>query len=579
MLNNVLDIDMESMKVSIRSARGAIVLFDFQAAFPSLAHEYLWTTLSVWGVPHPLLNMLKCFYVNNNHIIKVKGAQFKSLTSKSGIRQGCPVSPLLFAAVVDLLLRRLTTCFPTALTRAFADDIGMVLDNFDQAADALMKEFREFGQISGLHLGMPKTLIIPLWQFNHRGFHSHLRDMFPEWASAQIQSCGKYLGVQVGPGRGDKSWDAALEKYEKRAEVWSRLPVGLLKSIQHYRYFVFSVLSFMMQVEEVPERALALEIAALRRFAPGPGNWIRPKDMFNLIDLFRFPSSFPSLRSAAIASKMRRIAHEAPDVVKRAREFNNFLVMNWQRPFPRGWYNRCHALVLLRASDAAEVRGVTKTSILASLSRSAPEPARERAAYLKKHFQKEAYKQLHSKGTDKVDVEDRLRAKLKRWKLTMVPRHSAERAKRLFQRLSALVPPRVMASMIRTLCNGWCTRRQFQEVGSCVFACRASASDAIEHYAFCPMFRSLLERLHLPAMQTLVEFFLLEHRLWSDARLGVAAVAIHALYTSFNYYRLNMGPRGEDCVEFMLRSCYHAVRTHARSAAFLATALSNTSMQ
>ena len=41
MLKNMVDIDYEAMTISLRRPQGALILFDFQAAFPSLAHDEL----------------------------------------------------------------------------------------------------------------------------------------------------------------------------------------------------------------------------------------------------------------------------------------------------------------------------------------------------------------------------------------------------------------------------------------------------------------------------------------------------------------------------------------------------------
>merc|ERR1712110_647773 len=130
--------------------------------------------------------------MGNAHMIKVKGKRFPSIVTKSGIRQGCPLSPLIFAAVVDVLLRRLAVVFPGDPIKAFADDIGMVVHNFDKVADRLAVEFLEFGRISNLHLGMPKTVVIPPWKFNRASFHGHLRETFPFWSQAQIEDCSNY---------------------------------------------------------------------------------------------------------------------------------------------------------------------------------------------------------------------------------------------------------------------------------------------------------------------------------------------------------------------------------------------------
>ena len=57
MAANILDVDLEAMRVSLQRANGGIVLFDFNAAFPSLSHKYIHTTLQAIGVPPDALNI------------------------------------------------------------------------------------------------------------------------------------------------------------------------------------------------------------------------------------------------------------------------------------------------------------------------------------------------------------------------------------------------------------------------------------------------------------------------------------------------------------------------------------------
>ena len=40
MLNNILDIDYHAMTVSLKHDKGALLLFDFKAAFPSVSHDF-----------------------------------------------------------------------------------------------------------------------------------------------------------------------------------------------------------------------------------------------------------------------------------------------------------------------------------------------------------------------------------------------------------------------------------------------------------------------------------------------------------------------------------------------------------
>ena len=151
----------------------------------------------------------------------------------------------------------------------------MILTDFHSQAGGDMRLFRVFAAISGLRLSMPKTVVIPLWKYNFQSFSSFLKDTLPEWHRAQIANHGKYLGIMTGPGRSVLSWHAPTAKFEKRGELWSPLPVGIFRGCQNYRTFVVSVLGFHMQLEDEPTKLFEKEVAVLRKFNPGPGNWFK----------------------------------------------------------------------------------------------------------------------------------------------------------------------------------------------------------------------------------------------------------------------------------------------------------------
>ena len=55
--------------------------------------------------------------------------------------------------------------------------------------------------------------------------------------------------------------------------------------------------------------------------------------------------------------------------------------------------------------------------------------------------------------------------------------------------VSAILPPFVMASVLRSVCNAWTTSRMFRdEHPHCRFGCQAVGGDDIRHYPYCPAF-------------------------------------------------------------------------------------------
>ena len=118
-----------------------------------------------------------------------------------------------------------------------------------------------------------------------------------------------------------------------------------------------------------------------------------------------------------------------------------------------------------------------------------------------------------------------LRRRLDRWKLHTLPGHRPRRIERLLHSLSKLAQPRVLAAVLRIVCNGWCTGRRFQRSDACKFGCK-SGLDSNEHYARCPRLQQCFNRhLNIPAPERgfeLDEFLCM--RVY-NARLPPAALA------------------------------------------------------
>ena len=196
MLLNIIDVDFAAQKISIKSARGAILLLDFRAAFPSMCHSFIWDTLESIGLPRQFIKALQLFYVEDKHWIRIGANLVESVTVHSGVRQGCPLSPIIFALCADVLLRVIQTLLHgDEIARAFADDTAIVLSDYLVTLPALCKTFQEYSRISALTLNISKTVFIPLWGTEClQNVRNLLRECCPPWRDIMIDTCGKYFG-------------------------------------------------------------------------------------------------------------------------------------------------------------------------------------------------------------------------------------------------------------------------------------------------------------------------------------------------------------------------------------------------
>jgi hypothetical protein len=248
-IKNLIDVDTEAMTISLKSDRGAIILFDFKAAFPSISQEYIHRVLQRTGMPEGCQRLVRSLYNDSKCLIACGGGLYPGFELTAGVRQGCPLSPLLYAIAADLMLTTLTRCCAGGTIRAFADDTATVVTEFWRDAPLIQNAFNEFERISGLALNHAKCVIIPLNVLPLVEFQSLLRRSIPQWADMVIAESGTYLGFSVGPGKLDSSWDKPTKKFLERVRQWQGMQLGLQYDALAYNAFGMSVLSYICQLE------------------------------------------------------------------------------------------------------------------------------------------------------------------------------------------------------------------------------------------------------------------------------------------------------------------------------------------
>ena len=80
-----------------------IISKDAEKAFDKIQHPFMIKTLTKVGLEGTYLNIIKATYDKPTANIILNGEKLKAFPLKSGTRQGCPLSPLLFYIVLEVL--------------------------------------------------------------------------------------------------------------------------------------------------------------------------------------------------------------------------------------------------------------------------------------------------------------------------------------------------------------------------------------------------------------------------------------------------------------------------------------------
>ena len=76
---------------------------DAEKSFDNAQHPFTIKRLSKVGIEGVFLNLIKAIYQRTTANIILNGQKLKSFPLRSGTRRGCPLSPLLFNIVLEVL--------------------------------------------------------------------------------------------------------------------------------------------------------------------------------------------------------------------------------------------------------------------------------------------------------------------------------------------------------------------------------------------------------------------------------------------------------------------------------------------
>ena len=229
-----------------------VVSLDAEKAFDRVEWKYLFFTLKKFGFEESFISWIELLYSSPLAAVVSNNTRSEYFPLGRGTRQGCPLSPLLFALAIEPLAVALRLCegFKGVLREGqelkvslYADDLLLYMSDPTLSLPHVLDILKRFGGVSGYKLNLQKSELLPI---NSKAA-ALPSDLFP---FKRVQDGFKYLGIEVTLNLTTtfkKNFIVLLNKCKQDMSRWASLPLSLSGRISLIKMIVLPKFLYLFQ--------------------------------------------------------------------------------------------------------------------------------------------------------------------------------------------------------------------------------------------------------------------------------------------------------------------------------------------
>ena len=238
------------------SFKGIAMLSDFRKAFDRLRWDFLHECLCRFGFQQEFRRWVFTLYSNIYSSVNVNGWLTEKINITRGVRQGCPLSALLFILAAEILAIKIRcdpeikgiTMFKTVEVKIlqFADDATIFVEDCN-SIPKVIKQIERFGSFSGLELNKEKCSLVNIKDFS---VSANVEGI--SWCDSEVKILGVYFGKDNNKVN-YMNWSPKINKIENLIKLWKTRKLTFFGKITIIKSFLVSQLIFNAQMISVPK--------------------------------------------------------------------------------------------------------------------------------------------------------------------------------------------------------------------------------------------------------------------------------------------------------------------------------------
>nr|KAF6435803.1 hypothetical protein HJG63_012527 [Rousettus aegyptiacus] len=145
-----------------------IISIDAEKAFDKIQHPFMIKTLNKICLQGTYLNIIEAVYDKPSANITLNNEKLKTFHLRSGTRQGCPLSPLLFNIILEVLaskigqekdIKGLKIGNEEVKLSLFADDMILYIENPKDSTRTLLERVSKYSKVSGYKTNIQISIV------------------------------------------------------------------------------------------------------------------------------------------------------------------------------------------------------------------------------------------------------------------------------------------------------------------------------------------------------------------------------------------------------------------------------------
>ena len=290
---------------------GILLFIDFRKAFDTIEWNFLHKCIELYNFGPNIRKWISILYNNVESGVMNAGFMTNYFKVSRGVRQGCPLSPLLFVLAVEMLalkIRQDQLCRGIELPNGqnakisqFADDTTLILEDTTSLRNA-MNIVNSFGVLSGLQLNKKKTKALWIGASSKNKIEP-LKFQCPK---EPIKFLGTYLSHDTAANNSNNFY-IKIRKMETKLNIWRSRDLTLFGRTMLAKSLGLSQLIYAASMLSVPETVIQQTQSKLFAFL-----WMNKRDKIKRQVLFRPLSKgglgFPCFRTVIKALRLSWIS-------------------------------------------------------------------------------------------------------------------------------------------------------------------------------------------------------------------------------------------------------------------------------